>query len=214
MQENLKSICERAMREGLRVDLAGCNYGETTGPCGFLKRPTNYYRFLAGLVRSQRMTRILEIGTHFGGSIMSMSRGLKKRDMDKSKLVTVDIERKNQDGFREYPRIERITGDSLDKNVIKKVAGHFERPIDLIYIDSLHEYDHTRKSIDVYAGRLNPRYVALDDIRQCDPMARLWSDLAREFKENAFDASDVTIRKGAGFGVIKWRESRSGNGLG
>ncbi len=193
------------MREGLKIDLSGCNYGETTGPCRFIKRPTNYYYFLAGLVRSQRMTRILEIGTHFGGSIMSMSRGLNKKDIPKSKLVTVDIERKNRDGFKEYSHIKHVTGNSLDEEVIKKVCECFEVPIDLIYIDSLHEYEHTKKNIEIYAKSLNPRYIALDDIRQCDSMVELWSALTQEFKENTLDVSDITIRKGAGFGVIKWR---------
>jgi cephalosporin hydroxylase len=195
------------MAEGLKIDLANCNYGETTGPCPFIKRPTNYYYFLAGLVRSQGMTRILEIGTHFGGSIMSMSRGLNKKDRPQSKLVTVDIEHKNRDGFKEYPHIERITGDSLDEDVIKKVWKYFERPIDLIYIDSIHEYEHTKKNIDIYARKLDPRYIVLDDIRQCDSMAQLWSTLTEKFKGNAFDASDISIRKGAGFGVIKWRKA-------
>jgi cephalosporin hydroxylase len=212
MQDNLKSVCTLAMQEGQKIDLTGCNYGETTGPCRVLKRPTNYYYFLAGLVRSQRMTRILEIGTHFGGAIMSMSRGLNKENIPQSKLVTVDIEHKNQDGFKEYPHIERITGDSLSRNVIKKVGEHFDKPaasprgepVDLIYIDSLHEYDHTRKNIDIYAKSLNPRYIALDDIRQCDSMVKLWGAITQEFKENAFDASEISIRKGAGFGIIKW----------
>lgn len=207
MQDNLKLVCERAMKEGLKIDLAGCNYGETTGPHPFLKRPTNYYYFLAGLVRSQRMTHVLDIGTHFGGSIMSMARGINKGDISKSKFVTVDIEKKNQDGFKEYPHIERITGDSLDEDVVKRVREYFKGPVDLIYIDSLHEYDHTKKNMEIYAKSLDPRYVAFDDIRQCDSMAELWSALKKEFKENAFDASDITIRKGAGFGVIKWRRT-------
>lgn len=207
MQRNLKSICERAMADGRKIDLTGCSYGETTGPHPFIKRPTNYYYFLAGFVRSQRMRHILEIGTHFGGAIMSMSRGLNKRDMPKSKLVTVDIEQKNHAGFREYSHIKRIAGDSLDEDVVKKVYECFDRDVDLIYIDSIHEYGHTKKNIDIYAKRLNPRYIALDDIRQCDSMAQLWSALTREFKEDAFDASDVSIRKGAGFGVIKWRKT-------
>ncbi len=207
MQDNLKLICERAMQEGLKIDLSGCSYGETTGSCSFIKRPTNYYYFLAGLVRLQRMSFILEVGTHFGGAIMSMSRGLNKKDIPKSKLVTVDIQYKNSNGFKEYPNIERITGDSLSSDVIKKIVESFDRSIDLIYIDSLHEYEHTKKNIEIYAEKLNPRYVVLDDIRQCDSMVKLWSVLTQKFKENTFDASDISIRKGAGFGVIKWRRT-------
>ncbi len=206
MCDSLESIGERAMAEGCTIDLSSCNYGETTGSCcRFIKRPTSYYYFLAGLVRSQRMMRILEIGTNFGGSIMSMSRGVDKKDIPSSTLVTVDIEYKNRDGFEEYPHIVRITGDSLDKDVIQEVWECFDKPIDLIYIDSLHEYDHTKENIDAYATKLNPRYIVLDDIRQCDSMVRLWSMLAQEFKQNAFDASAISKREGAGFGIIKWR---------
>jgi len=200
--DDLKLICEEAMKEGLKMDLTGCNYGKPAGPHPFLKRPTSYYYFLAGLVRSRRMTRILEIGTHFGGSIMSMNRGLSGEDLPKSRLVTVDIEDKNQDALKEFSNIQRITGDSLDGDVIERVVGSFEKPIDLLYIDSLHEYDHTKKNMDIYGERLRPRFIVLDDIRQCDSMRRLWSALTQEFKERAFDASDIAMRPGAGFGVI------------
>ena len=67
MQDNLKLICERAMPEGQKIDLTGCNYGETTGPHPFIKRPTNYYYFLAGLVRSRGMTDILGHYVHEKG---------------------------------------------------------------------------------------------------------------------------------------------------
>ncbi len=83
---------------------------------------------------------------------MSMSKGLNKEDRPRSKLVTVDLEHKNQDGFREYSHIERITGDSLDEDVIKKVRERFTRSADLIYIDSLHEYDHVKKNLEIIPG--------------------------------------------------------------
>ena len=202
---DLKEICVEAMRVGLSIDLSSCPYGETTGSRYFLNRPTNYYFFLAGFVRSGRLKRVLEIGTNSGGSIMSISNGLHKDDVASGRLITVDIIRKNDEGFKKYPHIKRIHGDSLKKDVVEKVVESFDGEIDLLYIDSLHEYDHTKDNINVYAGKLNPRYVILDDIRQCDDMKRLWSELKEGFKDNAFDASDISIRKGAGFGVIRRR---------
>ena len=201
----LKTICEHAMRVGTNIDLSKCHYGETTGPCSFLNRPANYYFFLAGLVRLQRLTQILEIGTNCGGSIMAINKGLYEDDIAKSRIVTVDITRKNEDGFSKYPHIKRIQGDSLSNEVVEKAVKFFDGEVDLIYIDSVHEYEHTRNNINIYAGKLNPRYLVLDDIRQCDGMRRLWSELKEKFKDNAFDASDVSIRKGAGLGVIGWR---------
>lgn len=194
------------MKKGISMDLSDCHYGETTGACSFLKRPTNYYFFLAGFVRIERLSRILEVGTNSGGSIMSISKGLDERDIKARRLVTVDVIRKNDAGFNEYPHISRIQGDSLDEKVVTKIVGIFDGKIDLLYIDSLHEYEHTKKNIDIYAGKLNPRYIILDDIRQCDDMRKLWGELSEELGDNAFDASEIAIRKGAGFGLIRWQK--------
>ena len=187
----------------MEIDLTSCHYGDTTNPGFFLARPTNYYFFLAGLVMQEKLAYVLEIGTNYGGSIMSISRGLGRAGITGYRLVTVDITLKNDKGFKGYPHIKRIKGDSTDEKIIKEITGSFDREIGLLYIDSLHEYEHTRKNIDIYSNKLNPRYIVLDDIRQCDEMKRLWSELKEEFKDEAFDASDISIRKGAGFGVIR-----------
>ena len=200
----LNEISKKAMEVGSSIDLSDCPYGETTGPCAFINRPTNYYFFLAGLVRTERLKRILEIGTNFGGSIMSISKGLHHEDVAVSMLVTVDIISKNRVGFNKYPRINRIEGDSLNNDVSRKVLACFNGGAELIYIDSVHEYEHTRRNIDIYVPVLKPRYLVLDDIRQSMGMKRLWCGLKKEFKTEAFDASDISIRRGAGFGVVRW----------
>ena len=134
---------------------------------------------------------------------MSISKGLHKDDIACSQLVTVDIVSKNEEGFKKYPHINRIEGNSLDEKVVKKVVASFDKDIDLLYIDSLHEYEHTKENIDIYTDKLNPRYVILDDIRQCDEMKRLWNELEEKFGDNAFDASYVSMRQGAGFGILR-----------
>ena len=118
MSDKLRRISEKAMSEGLKIDLTGCSYGETTGCCSFLNRPTNYYHFLSGLVKSERLTYILEIGTHFGGSIMSMSKGLSFKNISRSRLLTVDITRKSDKGFHEYPPLQIDYTESLSGTVI------------------------------------------------------------------------------------------------
>jgi len=201
---DLEHTCKRAMEIGQGIDLSDCHYGETTGPCSYIGRPTKYYYFLAGFVRSLDLRRILEIGTNYGGSIMSIHKGIHKDSIDQSRIATIDIVSKNHEGLSKYPSIKRIAGDSLDPTVKNRVSDYFQGPIDLIYIDSLHEYDHTKDNISSYAEMLNPNYIILDDIRQCDGMKRLWNELKKTCGDNAFDASDISIRKGAGFGVIRW----------
>ena len=158
---------------------------------------------------TQRLTRILEIGTNCGGSIMSISKGLHEDDIARSQLVTVDIVHKNEEGFKKYPHINRIQGDSLDEEVVKKVTSSFDSKIDLLYIDSLHEYEHTKENINIYTDKLNPRYVILDDIRQCDDMKKLWKEVEEKFGDNAFDVSDISIRNGAGFGIIRRKNDKT-----
>ncbi|MFH1996120.1 MAG: class I SAM-dependent methyltransferase [Candidatus Omnitrophota bacterium] len=202
----LKDLCGRASTTGKTFDLSDCVYGETDGCCAFVNRPTAYYFFLAGLVRVERCSYILETGTHYGGSIMAMAKGLHADDVPVSTLVTVDITFKNEEGFKKYPRITRIRGDALSGTVRDDVSARFDRPIDLLYIDSLHEYDHTKKTIDAYARSLDPKYLILDDIHLSGPMEKLWAELAGSFGERSFDASELARRRSAGFGVIRWRD--------
>ncbi len=200
----LKEICEEAMYVGMDIDLSDCHYGETTGT-SVISRPTSYYYFLAGFVALEECAQVLEIGTNCGGSIMSISKGLDADDITDRRLVTVDIAHKNEEGLKEYPKVTRVHGDSLSGEVVKKVVGSFNKEIDLLYIDSLHEYEHTRENIEIYAPKLKPRYIILDDIRQTEGMKKLWGELKEEFGCNAFDASESAKRHGAGFGVIKYR---------
>ncbi len=202
----LKDICARAMAVGQKIDLSKYHYGQTNGCCPCIKRPTNYYFFLAGLVRAEGLRYILEIGTHFGGSIRSMRKGLNKRHIFSNKLVTVDIASNNMADLKGFPRIHKIRGNSLAKEVSDKAINCFKKPIDLLYIDSIHEYDHTMANIDIYGPKLDPLYIVLDDIRQCDSMRKLWADITIKYGNRAYDASEIVIRKGAGFGIIKWRK--------
>ncbi len=201
----LKDICTRAMAVGQKMDLSKCHYGNTSGRCLYIKRPTNYYFFLAGLVRAENLRYILEIGTHFGGSIRSMRKGLNKRHIFSNKLVTVDVTNDNMAGLKGFPRIHKIWGNSLAKKVANRAINCFKKPIDLLYIDSIHEYDHTMANINTYGPKLDPLYIVLDDIRQCDSMRKLWADITIKYGNRAYDASEIAIRKGAGFGIIKWR---------
>jgi predicted O-methyltransferase YrrM len=203
MTSAVEALCETAMLEGRGIDLTGCSFGRrfTTGE--FRETPVSYYFLLAGLVRSLDLRRVLEIGTHWGGAIMSMSRGLRDPDSGETQLVTVDVTDRNTEGFRAYPRITRITGDSFDRHVVDAVASSFRGPVDLVFIDTIHTYRPTHHNIAIYANRFAPRLVVLDDIHINSSMDRLWSDVARAAGDRAFDATTLCDRE-VGFGVVLW----------
>jgi len=156
----LADICKQAMKEGQKIDLSGCVYGKPKDT----DKPSNYYYFLAGLVKTQRLTNILDLGTKNGGSIMSMSRGIHGQGRVRNRLVTVDIEYLNKEKLEKYPNIQRIQGDVLSKRVLKKTVESFDREIDLMFIDTLHEYKHVQRIITLYANKLKPKYIIFDDI--------------------------------------------------
>jgi cephalosporin hydroxylase len=199
---DLAAVCETAMREGRRIDLTGC-YHEITGP--YAHRPCNYYPLLAGLARTQRMSQILDIGTRYGGSILSVSRGRGAGLTGEAVLVTVDTIRHDEELGR-HPEIIRVQGDSIDPSTVGQVVRHFRPPIDLVYLDAIHTYEHTRANIAAYAVPLAPAFLVLDDIHLNASMKRLWAELCEHFGDRAYDASELTGRGfDCGFGVIRWR---------
>ncbi len=202
MSNELKIICEQAMSEGQAIDFSDCIYGEPHWKGEFINKPVNYYFFLAGLVRFQRLTYILDLGTPFGGSIMSMSKGLYKEDASKSRLVTVDTTYKNSEGFKKYPQIKIIKGDILNKGIAEKIVESFDRNIDLLFIDSNHNYGHVKAILSIYGKRLHPKYVVLDDILLNNSMRRLWNELVRKIKHNVFDATEKVKRENVGIGIL------------
>jgi predicted O-methyltransferase YrrM len=206
MSASLKEICEEAIYEGKKVDLSGCAYGEPTGWEGpLLTEPNEYYYFLAGLVRTQNLKNILELGTHYGGSIMSMDRALAEQDNDRKRLVTIDIAYKNNEAFKNYPHIKRIKGDVISKGVIKEAVDSFDGDIDLLFIDSDHRYEHVKTAIYTYANKLKPKYIVLDDVLLNNSMKKFWKEIKGIFKDRAYEISGLGVRKEkVGFGIIDW----------
>ena len=198
---NLQKLCESAYAIGKQIDISGCHYGLHKRSGLFLKE-TYYYRVLAGFVSLLKLRRILEIGTHFGGSIMAMSRGIPP--CEPSTLVTVDKTYENEEGFAAFPQIIRIRGDSAKEETVQQVKTHFARDIDLLYIDSVHKYDHTKKNIDLYAGIHSPKYLILDDVHLNPDMERLWNEIAAQHGERCWDAGPL-VKRPTGFGVVQWR---------
>jgi predicted O-methyltransferase YrrM len=191
------------MAAGEALDLEGCSYGEWRGD--FVGEPHGYYYFLAGLVQTKGFTRIVEIGTHYGGATTAMTRGMPVHDSDDALVVTVDVTNHNAENLSKLARVRRVQGDSLDPQVVRRVCSMFDGPIDLLYVDSRHEHRETLQNIAVYANRLRPSMIVLDDIHLNDSMREMWERLLHTHRDQMTDVSDLVRRKSAGFGVIECR---------
>jgi hypothetical protein len=196
---------DKVMEAGRSLDLDGCSYGVWHDD--FVTSPHDYYYFLAGLVRTRRFAQIVEIGTHYGGAITAMSRGITEHDRCESRLVTVDITNLNQHTLAGVPHLRRIQGDSLQPSVVRRVCRHFAGgPIDLLYVDSRHERRETMENIAIYANRLRPQVIVVDDINLNREMRQLWLDIVALDPGVTSDVSLLVNRRSAGFGVIECRE--------
>lgn len=198
------ALTQRSLRDALDAGLA-----LDLSDCVFLPwRPATprYYALLAGLVRHFGLTSVLELGSLHGGSMLAMRRGVGDDRAAGAKLVTVDVADLSRDALAPHPEIQRVTGDALAPAVIRDVTARFSKPIDLLFVDVVHTYWQTREPTAVYANRLKPRVIALDDTRHTRGMRRLWKDIEQLDVGTVHDVSELVERSGAGFGLIECRE--------
>jgi hypothetical protein len=79
------------------------------------------------------------------------------------------------------------------------------RPIDLLFVDSGHDYPTTMAHMGTYAALLQPKIVVIDDIVLNEDMAHFWSDVRALYGARAVNACDVDprVRSGdCGFGIV------------
>jgi hypothetical protein len=195
-RKTLQHIAGDAAALGREIDLTGCDYGiHITSGLHLGVQP--YYHFLAGFARTIGLRKVLEIGTCYGGSMMAIDRGSRGVEM-----VTVDKKEMAGDGVKALVHIKRVIGDSLAADTLRKVQAHLSGPIDLLYIDSKHSYEHTTGNLQLYGGEFRPRFVIFDDIHLNEEMERFWGDAKKKYGELAFDASELAGRP-CGFGIVE-----------
>lgn len=205
---DLHDLVRQAWTTGQTFDLTGVGYGPQHwhGDDRFVTAPAPYYFFLAGLVRSQQCSRILEIGTHHGGSAIAMLRGVVSEEA--ARIVTVDITDLNP-AIRSMVGIAKIVGDANSEPVIKQIIVALgDKPIDLLYIDAAHKFLPTMMNLGLYVLLLRPRLVVIDDIALNDSMRSLWSAICATLGAHAINCVDVVsaIRSpSVGFGLLRLR---------
>lgn len=197
----LATLARDALFLGLEIPLStiwGAPPGETAPPRG----PNGYHHLLAGLVRHIGAKRVLEIGTWRGESALALAAGLNTSD---GMVVTVDMV-DNAQGIPAPPQLTRIIGNAVHPRTIQKVLDVFGAgPIDILFVDSAHEYGETIAHMGIYMALLQPALVVLDDIVLCEPMAKLWADLRLRYGQRALNVCDIepdARSPDAGFGLI------------
>lgn len=208
----LDELVSRAWSLKSEFDLRDVGYGRIHwgNLRDFLKGPFSYYYFLAGMVRLTGARKILEIGTHQGGSTKALCKGLVAPS--DSRVVTFDVTPYGSEIFSGDPVVRAFTMDANTESALEKSLQEFGGSnIDLAFIDSTHDFWTTFQSISLYTSAFKCPVVIIDDITLNPSMAKLWDLLRKRYgTENAIDATDVNpeIRTGGsgtrpGFGVIR-----------
>lgn len=196
---DVETLVRLAWSAGEGKDLSGVRRG--------IKHSGNvppYYHFLHGFVLETQPQCILEIGTNRGGSSAVMSLALTRED---SRVVTVDIH-DIADQISSIENIEQVVGDANSARAIHSIIEAIgNRSLDLLFVDTKHDFITTLISFSVYFALYNPRYIILDDITLNDEMNQFWQLMTRRFGPNAINAVDVVPavrahRLDPGFGVI------------
>ena len=203
----LSEIVRNAWAAGKEISLPDAAYGPAHWSHGdrFVTEAQTYYYFLAGFVQTQKCTRILEIGTHYGGSTLAMLHGLS--ESDSADIVTIDITDLNP-ALHRTRGIRKLIGDANSETQLKTIAAHFGgKPIDLLFIDADHTFLPTITNFGIYFSILCPRYVIIDDVQLNDGMRDMWRIIGAAYGENTVDCHQVVhdIRPfdNIGFGLVR-----------
>jgi predicted O-methyltransferase YrrM len=195
----VEALVTAAWERGRSVPLEGIRRGprSTTGA-------PDYYRFLHGLCSELAVRSVLEIGTDFGGSILAMRQAIPPGE---GTLVTVDITDRSDGQIGGHGGIEKIRGDSRHPDTVTRILERLSPPVDLLYVDTEHDFDNTMSAYAVYTALLTPRVLVFDDVTLNDDMRRFWEILGRRYGANAINAAALIpeVRShplDPGFGVV------------
>ncbi len=132
-----------------------------------------YNRFLYELVGELKPTIVLETGTDRGRSAAHMALGCPT-----STVYTIDIDpacKENVDGLK-LGNILSVAANSLE--YAKSVPDAW---VDLLFLDSLHTYEHLSAEWATFRKKVRPGGLALfDDISLDSGMKRFWSEVQGE----------------------------------
>lgn len=169
--------------------------------------PSPYYRFLKILAQNLQPRLSVELGVCGGGGSFHLAIG-----WPQGKTVGVDVSFDHPENVAAIiglcPNFEFWLGDSIaSAEAIYKAFG----PVDLLFIDTVHEYVHAWAELDAWKPFLSEQAViCLDDLLRPEMLAtNFWESLPEpKFRE---DRLHDGAESGGGFGVI-WDFGGKGQG--
>jgi predicted O-methyltransferase YrrM len=118
-----------------------------------------YLPFLHETAKSYNKVRVLELGARRGNSTLAFLAGAAETGGHVTSVDIDDIEWavNGMLPWRKTPLWTFIHGDDMDPSVQARLPGS----VDVLFIDSSHNYDHTLAELRAYMPRVTPGGVAL-----------------------------------------------------
>ncbi len=134
---------------------------------------SDYYRWLWELGKRFHPERVLEIGIDKGASTLTLA-----ASNPTGTVVSMDINPGACENARTIARHHEIKNlGILHQDSLKVVA--FERPFDLLFLDSWHSFDQVYREYESYRPLVRPGGIILfDDIRYSKEMEVAWDYIA------------------------------------
>lgn len=137
-----------------------------------------HLRLLRDLVVELDAQVVVELGVRWGRSTVALLAGVEQTG---GRLWSCDVDPATHDWVpdevRSHPQWSFSGGDDLD------MVENVPRPIDLLFVDTSHEYGHTLAELHMYGPLVRPGGAVV--LHDTDPVR--WPDCARAVKD-WFDA--------------------------
>jgi cephalosporin hydroxylase len=117
---------------------------------------------LQGLVMGNMCRNVVQLGIYAGYSLLLVGFMMRRMGTPHA-MFAVDIDAScvaycrewlQRAGLEEFVRIEQ--GDSADPKLPAMAREYFGGPINLVFLDSSHQYRHTLSELDLWTDALNP----------------------------------------------------------
>ncbi len=172
------------------------------------------------LVAKNRPRKIIEIGTHFGGTFFLFSRF----GSPDALLISIDLPTWNLKGgyghlrsffyrsFRsKHQKMIFIGQDSHHPSTLKQVKNHLKNEeIDLLFIDGDHSYEGVKKDFEIYSPLVkNNGIIAFHDIvvhdqsENCE-VNKFWNEIKEQFEYK--EIVENWQQKHWGIGVLVYKK--------
>ena len=133
--------------------------------------PSRYYSFLYLLAKEMDPNFSVISGVCGGGDSFHLSKG-----SENGQVIGIDIADDHKDNIKfikdNCPNFIFKVGDVLD--VVKTIRSS---TIDILFLDSLHTYDHTKKEFNAFLPMLRPGSVVCFDDLFRPGMEDFWNEL-------------------------------------